>query len=425
MSKPISPITMLATRSFFSSLAALALAASSVPSALAEDWPQWRGPLRNDVSAEKGLLSQWSAGGPKQLWMSQEAGLGYSGFSVAGGKLFTMGLIDGKECVLCFDAATGKRQWSTPLADRYENNWGDGPRSTPTVSGKNVFALTGRGTLASLNLTDGSVAWKVDLQKDLGGKLQSWGYTESILVEGDLVICTPGGAGGTMAGLKKSDGSVVWRTSDITVDAQYASPIAIDHAGARQIVQLTMNKVFGISPSDGKALWINDFSGRTAVIPTPIYDAGEVYIAAGYGTGCTKLKLGGKPAEEVYKNNVMVNHHGGVIKVGDHLYGHSDKGGWTCQSWATGDAVWQDKSLGKGAVAYADGHLYCLEENSGTVVLAEASPTAWSEKGRFTLTPQTTQRKKDGRVWVHPVISGGKLFLRDQEMVYCFDVKKS
>ncbi len=388
------------------------------------DWPQWRGPNRDDVSKETGLLKQWPAGGPKRVWLYQEGGLGYSGFSVAKGKLFTMGARGETEFLIALDANTGKELWSAPVGTRYTNRWGDGPRSTPTVDGDRVYTLGGRGDLICANVADGKILWKKSMTA-LGGKLQNWGYTESILVDGDKVVCTPGGPQGAVVAFKKADGSLLWQSKEFTDDAQYSSIIAINHNGKRQYVQLTMKSLVGLDASNGKVLWRSDWPGKTAVIPTPIYKDGHVYIASGYGVGCKLVKIGpGNQVSDVYMNQVMKNHHGGVILVGNHLYGYSDGSGWVCQDFMSGNEVWANKSLGKGAIGYADGMLYLLDEGSGTVALIEASPKGWSEKGRFKLDPQTTQRSPQGKIWVHPVISNGKLYLRDQEIIFCFDVKK-
>lgn len=392
----------------------------------AADWPQWRGPNRDDHSPDKGILSDWGKKGPKRLWLFNEAGLGYSGFSISKGRLFTMGATEKAEQVLALDAATGKKLWAAELDDRvYPNQWGDGPRSTPTVDGDRLYALSANGVLGCLSVKDGKILWKVDLVKDLGGVLQDWGYTESVLVDGDRVICTPGGSQGTMAALDKMTGKVLWRTTELTENAQYSSPLLIDVNGKKQVVQLLMRTVFGADPENGKVLWKTKFPGAVAVIPTPIYHNGHLYVTAGYGVGCRMLKLGDGEPELVYENNTMVNHHGGVILVDGKLYGHSDRGGWTCQDFMTGEEVWKDKSLDKGACGYAAGHLVCLEEKSGNVALVEASPEGWKEKGRFKLEPQTKKRKPQGKIWVHPVILDGKLYLRDQEYIYCYDVKPS
>ena len=389
----------------------------------AGDWPQWRGPDRNDLSKETGLLKQWPDGGPKLAWLFKDAGLGYAGYSIAGGKLFTMGARAEKEFLIAVDVKDGKELWSTPIATTLKNGWGDGPRGTPTVDGKLVYALGGQGTLICANVADGKELWSVTMQS-LGGKTPGWGYTESVLVDGKQVLCTPGGDKGAVVALDKLTGKVLWQSGDFTDGAQYASIISADLNGARQYIQLTMKSVVGLNSADGKTLWRADWPGRTAVIPTPIQRDGLVYVSAGYGVGCQMVKVGsGNQLTGIYTNKVMKNHHGGVILVGNHLYGHSDGPGWVCQDFKTGAEVWASKNLGKGAIAYADGMLYLLEEGSGTVALIEASPKSWSEKSRFKLEPQTTQRNPQGRIWTHPVISNGKLYLRDQELLFCFDVK--
>jgi outer membrane protein assembly factor BamB len=392
--------------------------------AVAADWPQWRGPDRTDVSRETGLLKQWPEGGPKLLWLNEDAGLGYSGHAIAKGRLYTLGLRQGSEFAIALEAGNGKELWAAEIGPVLKNGWGDGPRSTPTVDGDRVYALSGNGYLACLNAADGKEVWKVRLA-EFGGRTPNWGYTESVLVDGDLVICTPGGGQGTLLALNKKTGEKVWQTADWTDNAHYSSPIVIEHNGARQFVQLTSQHVAGVEAKSGKTLWTSEWPGKTAVIPTPIFKDGHVYIASGYGVGCKLVKLGpGHKAEDVYMNQNMVNHHGGVLLVGDHLYGYSDQGrAWVCQDFKTGEIVWTSKALGKGAVHCADGMLYCLDEGSGTVVLAEASPKGWTEHGRFKLTPQTQQRNPRGKIWTHPVVANGKLYLRDQELLFCFDVK--
>ncbi len=393
-------------------------------SALAADWFQWRGPGREDHSPDTGLLKTWPKEGPPQVWVFQDAGLGYGGYSVVSNRLFTVGLRDEKEYLIAVDTQEGKELWSAFIGPLYSNGWGDGPRMTPTVDGDRVYAIGGRGLLVCAQAADGQVLWQKSLVGDLGGVLQDWGFTESPLIVGDRLFCTPGGSRGTMAALNKLTGEVLWRTANLTDHAQYASPILIERNGRPQVVQLVMQKFFGVDPANGKVIWLADFPGKVAVIPTPIYHDGIVYVTAGYAVGCKAVRLGDGPTPEtVYENKVMKNHHGGVVRVGDHLYGYSDGPGWVCQNFQTGAEVWANKSLGKGAVHFADGMLYCLDEQSGEVALVEASPSGWNEKGRFTLEPQSTLRHPQGRIWPHPVVVNGRLYLRDQELLHCYDVK--
>ena len=398
---------------------------SSAPIAgLAVDWPGWRGADRTGLSTETGLLQAWPEGGPKKVWLSKEAGLGYSSFSVVAGKLYTLGAFGQEEKLLAFDALTGKKLWETSVGQLFTNNWGDGPRACPTLAEGLVYALGGSGNLVCADAASGDVKWNKDLTKDLGGKAPNWGYTESVLVDQGRVICTPGGKDGALAALDANTGKVLWRSSDFTDGAQYASPIVIEHGGKRQYVQLVMKNLVGLDAKDGSVLWKSPWPGRTAVIPTPVYDDGHVFIASGYGVGCKLVKLDPAGAFDVYDNKIMKNHHGGVIKLGPDVYGYSDGYGWVCQNFKTGEIVWNEKkALGKGAISYADKRFYCQSERDGAIVLIEASSEGWKECGRFILTPQTTLRKRSGKIWTHPVIANGKLYLRDQELLFCFDVK--
>lgn len=388
------------------------------------DWPQWRGPDRTDISKEKGLLAKWPASGPKVEWMYKDGGMGYAGFAVVGDSLYTMGARGDTEMLIALSVKDGSQKWAVPIGALLTNGWGDGPRGTPTVDGDHIYTLSGQGNLVCAKAADGTVVWKASM-RDLGGKTPQWGYTESPLVDGNKVVATPGGSKGAIVAFDKASGKVLWQSKDFTEGAQYSSIIAVDHNGKRQYVQLTMNKVVGLDAETGATLWVTDFPGKIAVIPTPIFKDGHVYVAAGYGVGCKMVKIGeGNAVSEVYRNDVMVNHHGGVVLVGDHLYGYSDKGGWTCQDFKTGQQVWAErKALGKGAITYADGKLYLISESDGQVVMIDASPKGWTEHGRFTLTPQTKNRNPKGRIWTHPVIANGKMYLRDQELIFCFDVK--
>ncbi len=401
------------------------LASALAASALANDWPQWRGPDRSDLSKETGLLKEWPPEGLKQTWLFKNAGQGYSGPAIVGGKLLTLGTRDGKEILLALDANTGQEIWTHALGSILGNNWGDGPRGTPSVDGDKVYALSGPGVLACVSLADGKEVWTTKLS-DIGGKVPGWGYTESPLVDGDQVVVTPGGGNGAIAAFDKATGKLLWQSKGFTDGAQYSSIVPAAINGEKQYIQLTMQSVVGISPKDGAVLWKQPFPGKTAVIPTPVVKDNQVYVTAGYGAGCAALKIeAGNKISIAYENKVMKNHHGGVILVGDYLYGHSDGNGWVCQDWKTGEQKWNEKSkLGKGAIGYADGMFYCLEESSGTVALIEASPDGWNEKGRFKLDPQTTIRSPQGHIWTHPVIANGNLYLRDQDLIFCYSVKK-
>lgn len=395
---------------------------------MADDWPQWRGPDRMNVSAESNLMTSWPEEGPPRVWVFDNAGLGYSGFSVVGDSLFTMGARDGRELLICVNVTDGTERWSAEVGDVYDNDWGNGPRSTPTVDGDHVYTLGARGDLICAQVADGQVVWTAKME-DLGGSIPGWGYSESVLVDGDLVICTPGGESGTLAALNKLTGEVVWRSADWTDGAQYSSPIVVTHAGVRQFIQLTKESLAGVRADNGEVLWKTEWPGSVAVIPTPVYHDGYVYATAGYGVGCNLYKLDdNQQVTEVYGEEVkkvMKNHVGGVLYFEGNIYGYSDSSGWVCQDFLTGEQKWRERNaLGKGTLTCADSLLYCLSEDEGVVALVKPSPEAWTELARFTLEPQTDLRKPKGRIWVPPVIANGKLYLRDQELISCYDIEQ-
>lgn len=403
----------------------------------AADWPQWRGPNRDGVSAETGLLKEWPKDGPPLAWKGDIGGVGYGSPSVSQGKVFVLGAEDDKEgqkefCV-CLDAKTGQRAWKAdiPAAEGgYLHGWGSGPRSSPTVEGDAVYVLGARGDLLRLKAADGSKLWAVNLKSDFGGAIPGWGYSESVLIDGDNLICTPGGKG-TLLALNKQTGKEVWRSVELTDGAGYASVVAADVGGVRQYITQTQASAVGVRAKDGKLLWRETGLKRAvAVIPTPIVHDGMAFFTAGYGAGSELFKLTSKDglttAEKVYSaNKVLVNQHGGVVRIGDHIYGHSDNGNkWVCIEYKTDatDPVWEGKALDKGSLTAADGHLYCYGQKTGTCVLAEATPKEWKEKGRLELPEKSKHPRRDGAIWAHPVVSNGKLYLRDHELLFCFDV---
>ena len=401
---------------------------SAISVAFADDWPQWQGPHRDCTTNETGLLNSWPEGGPERVWLFENCGSGYAGFSVVGDKLFTMAGRDGKCQLIALNANTGKELWSVDLGPMLENDWGDGPRSTPTVENGLVYALAGKGTLACVRAQNGSEIWRTNLVDGLKGTEPNWGYAESVLLDGDLLVCTPGGKDGAIAALEKATGKVRWRATELDDTAHYSSIIRAEINGQPQYVQLFEKRLVGVSADDGKLLWQSEFPGRVAVIPTPIVHGNKVFATAGYGAGCKLLEISpDNQVTEAYDEKTrkrMKNHHGGVIRLGDYLYGHSDDVGWICMDFATGEQKWREREVfSKGSIAYADGMFYCLSEDDGEVVLIDASPEGWQEHGRFTLDPQTTIRSDRGKIWTHPVVANGKLYLRDQDLVYCYDVK--
>ncbi len=409
--------------------------------ATAADWPQWRGPNRDGHSAETGLLDAWPKEGPKLLWSIAEAdkiGTGYGSPAVVGDKLFIIGANGAKqgatEFVTCLNLKDGSKVWQQELKTsegRFLDGWGGGPRSTPTVDGDKLYVLGATGDLVCLGKEKGDVLWSKNLVKDFGGGIPQWGYSESPLIDGDNLICTPGGKGGVIA-LEKKTGKTAWQCKESTDAAGYSSPVVAEVGGVKQYVQQTMSSALGVRASDGKLLWkAGSIGRRTAVIPSPVVFGDYVFYTAGYGAGCECFKLekdgDGTKATEVYsKNKVVANQHGGVLRVGDYIYGHSDSSGWVCFDMKKGgeDAIWKNKGVGKGSCSFADGFLYCYAENDGKVGLVKATEKEYKSSGEFTVPKKSSLRPGAGKVWAHPVISNGKLILRDYELLFVYDVSK-
>ncbi|MDF1850197.1 MAG: PQQ-like beta-propeller repeat protein [Verrucomicrobiales bacterium] len=393
-------------------------------------WPAFRGPNGDGISTDEGLLASWPEGGPEKVWVFEDAGMGYSGFSVLDGKLYTMGTRGEDLTVLCVDTATGKEVWSTVIGtddqSGYSAGWGHGPRSTPTISDGMVFALGPKGTIACLSVEDGKEIWKKNMQADFGGKSGGWGFSASPFVDGEHLILAPGGNKAGLVCLEKKTGNVVWEASEVTPGkAEYATIVPAEINGVKQYVRLFEKELVGVSAEDGSLLWSSPWDGKTAVIPTPIVDGNEIYITSGYGVGCKLVSIdSNNEASDVWINKTMKNHHGGVVKVGDYLYGFSDGGGLICQDWKTGEMVWNEKGqfTSKGSVHIAEGNIYALNEGDGTLTLATATPDGFEHKGQFTLDPQSPNRNPKGKVWTHPLVIGGKLYLRDQEFIVSYDV---
>ncbi len=410
---------------FCRSLALASLLLVLTSSVRSADWPQWRGPTHDDLSSETGLLQDWPAAGPRLVWKAKGLGDGYSSIAVVGNRIYTAGDKGDSSFVLALNANDGTPVWSAPLGK--PGPVGDpkfeGPRSTPSVNGNLLFALSQWGEMACFDTAQGKEMWRKDLVKDFGGVRPTWGYAESPLVDGDKVLITPGGTEGAMIALDPKTGAVRWRSKEFTDAPHYSSLAVADLGGVRQYIQLTPESVAGVAAADGKLVWRAPRKGRVAVIPSPIYHDGFVYVTSGYGVGCNLFKVaaaaGHFTAEQVYDNKVMANHHGGVILVGDFLYGYSESKGWTCQDFKTGEAKWQDKDkLGKGAIAYADNRLYLRSEDKGTVVLIAPSSVGFKEHGRFEQ-PDRSSKK----AWPHPVIANARLYLRDQDLLLCYDLK--
>ena len=338
---------MLTSPNLFKAVATLLAIASLEFACLAAttDWPQWHGKNRDNISTEKGLLQDWPAGGPPLAWKASGLGAGHSTVSVAGNRIITLGDKGDASYVIALARNDGKPLWTAKVGKAGAPGWGGfaGPRSTPTVDADLVFALGQYGELVCVDVTNGKEVWRKQFDSDFGAKSPEWGFSEAPLVDANNVVITPGGSRGTIVALNKKTGALVWSSKDFTDMAAYASIVKADLGGVPQYVQLTEASLVGIAPGDGKFLWRAPRRGAMAVIPTPIVSGDQVYVTSGYGIGCNLFQItkagSESKAEELYANKVMVNHHDGVVKIGEHIYGYSDGKGWTCQELKTGRMV--------------------------------------------------------------------------------------
>ena len=391
------------------------------PATEAGFWPQFRGPNRDNISTETGLLAEWDAAGPKLLWEQKNLGEAFSTVAIAEGKIFTMGNQGGNEMLLALDAATGKPLWATKTGgSAYRNGMGNGPRGTPTVDADRVYALGANGDLICAGVDNGEIVWQKNILKDYSGSNIQWGISESVLIDGKQLICCPGGKLATIAAIDKLTGNGLWKCNiEGSPKASYASPIIAEFGGEKMIVNYVHTGVVGIRSKNGNPLWGYPSSANgTANCSSPLFDDGMIFTASGYGTGCAMFKLGaGGKATVGYSNKEMKNHHGGMVVLDGHVYGF-DEQIMKCLDLKTGDTVWQDRSVGKGSVTYADGHLYLRSEN-GPVALCVATTKGYEEKGRF-----DPKNRSDKPAWSHPVVCGGRLYLRDMDSLTVYDVKE-
>ncbi len=390
----------------------------------AGDWPQYRGPNRDNISLETGLLDKWPDGGPKLLFVHDGYGEGYSSVSIVGDTIFTMGSQRDDEVLLALNRDDGNVKWTRRVGKLRGDGQGGGPRSTPTVDSDRVYALGANGDLVCANVNTGEVVWEFNILEEFGGNNITWGISESILIDDDRLICSPGGKTATMVALNKFTGKPVWRSViDGTPMAAYSSPIAINVGGVRQYVNFVHTGVVGVRASDGTPLWGQNASANgTANCSAPVYNDGYVFTASGYGTGGALFQLASNRNNETkselkYATKQMKNHHGGMVLKDGFLYGF-DEQVLTCLDLRSGKPAWQDRSVGKGSLVMADGKLFLRSEN-GPLALAAATPKGYQELGRF-----EQPQRANHPAWAHPVVAGGKLYIRDWDKLLVFDVKE-
>lgn len=420
----------------------------------ADDWPQWHGTNRDAMSPETGLLQQWPSEGPRLEWKQDKLGGGYSAPSIAAGRIFGLSNRGEDEVVWALSEEDGKQLWVTRLGPAQNEGMPqgrEGPGCTPTVDGDHLYVIGAGGAMACLHVSDGKLVWQRSLKDDFGGVIPVWRYNESPLVVGDRVYCTPGGPDATMACVDKRTGETLW-TNRLEVrkesseteppagrrgrrrgrfgprsGAGYASPILIDAAGKKQVVQLTASALVGVDPESGELLWKYEAPANPMGIncSTPVFKNELVFAASAYGAGGGAVRLnqesdGSITAEEVYFTPKMQNHHGGMIVIQGALYGaNGGNGGGVlcCLDYQTGETLWRERDAQKGALAFADHRLY-LRTEEGTLILIEPNKEKFVERGRFEQPDRT-----ESPAWTHPVIANGKLYIRDQDSLYGYDIR--
>lgn len=387
------------------------------------DWPQYRGPNRDNISTETGLLDRWPDEGPTLVWTRTGFGEGYSAVSVAGDAIYTLGSRGNDEMLFAVDRESGNPKWAIRTGRNRDDGTGNGPRGTPTVDGELVYALGANGDLVCAKTADGDIVWKLNILEEFQGSNIVWGISESVLIDGEKLICTPGGRAATVVALDKRTGRPVWRSLiQGAPQAGYSSPIAIDVGNVRQYVNFVHTAVVSVRASDGEPMWGQRASANgTANCSSPVAADDVVFTASGYDTGGALFRLASRSnataSEVVYTTKEMKNHHGGMVLLDGYVYGF-DESILTCLDLRTGKPAWQNRSVGKGSLTCADGKLF-LRSEGGPIALATATPKGYEELGRF------DQPQRSGRpAWAHPVVAGGRLYIRDQDKLLAFDVRK-
>ena len=392
-----------------------------------EEWPQFHGPTRDNKSTETGLLKKWPDGGPKLLWTASGLGKGYSSVSIADGLIYTAGKIEKQTFVFAFDTA-GRPKWKVASGASWvagkNMRWAmryDGSRATPTIREGTAYHVSGQGRLTAFSAQDGREVWTMDLLEQFDAKCPKYGICESVSIDGDKLICCPGGTKGYMVALDRKTGKLIWANTEIKDPVGWCSALILELGGLRQIITMSAKAVFGVDVNTGKLLWrVEHGNVRNNNATDPIFNDGYVYASSGYGGGSILVKLtaaeAGIQAEKVWSSKLLDNHHGGVVLVDGHLYGsgHNSKG-WFCLDFMTGEKKYQEP--GKGSLTYADGMLYCMSEK-GLMSLVEATPSARKVVSSFQV-----PKGGEGAHWAHPVICGGRLYVRHADKLFVYDVK--
>lgn len=410
---PLSPLALSAV--------CLLVLPAAMPAA-EPSWPQFHGPRRDNTSDETDLLREWPSGGPELLWTARGIGFGFSSIAVAGGLLYTAGNIEGHTVVTALEPG-GRIRWQVKSGPAYERSH-PGTRSTPTFDGGRLYHQNADGDLVCLDAKTGERVWGLNVLEKFGGRNITWGLAESVLVDGEKVISTPGGEEIGVVALDKRSGETIWAMKGAGDKPGYCSPIVIEHQGLRQIVTMLARSVVGIRAEDGKLLWqVENIAHADENITTPIFHEGRIITSTlTSATRSFRLKVDGRSAtvEEEWKNLTLDNQHGGILLVGGYIYGcgrRGKPGPWMCLDASNGKQMYGSSELGPGAFTYAAGRLHVLDE-ARTVALVRATPESFEVVSRFRL-----PEGGEGPTWAHPVICGGRLFIRHGDLLYCYRIE--
>lgn len=418
-------LARLTTRRLFSLIASGVLTAAAVSfiHAAEAQWPRFHGPNGDNISRETGLLKSWPEDGPNLLWRAEGIGEGYATVAIANGLIYTAGNKDDKTMITALELS-GKQVWQKPVGPAWTRDY-PGTRATPTIADGRLYYETPLGDVVCLNAKDGEKIWSVNILEKFGAENIRWGLSESIVLDGDRLICCPGGPVTAVVALKRSDGSLVWKSPSVGDATAYATPRIAEFAGVRMVLTLTAKAILAVNADNGELLFRHPHETSYDVnVLTPIVHDGQVFVSTGYGRGSVSLRLkstGGKiEAEQAWESKEMDNHHGGVILLDGHLYGttqNKNRDKLVCLEWKTGEMRWAEKMVGKGAITYADGLFYCWSEK-GLVGLVKASPEGAELISKFKI-----PEGGEGPTWAHPVVCGGRLYLRHGDVLFVYDVK--
>lgn len=394
--------------------------------AFAADWPQFRGPNRDGISPETGLLKSWPEGGPKMLWSYEGLGDGWGSASIANGTVYLVGSIGKIETLTALDL-NGKLLWKTAISERWTKSFPD-TRTTPTVEGQNLYINTGLGNVACLDVATGKIKWQVQTVEKFKGEYHSWGIAESPLIIGNMIIATPGGPDASVVALDKTNGKTIWTSKGLSDKGSYCSPILVERGGKKIIVTMLENHFVGIDATNGKVLWKDLFSeyqeDAKAINPvSPVYIDGMIYTTSGYDNGGAMYKLSadGLSIERIWVDTTLDVHLGGVVVLDGTIYGASWEGNrdgsWIALDWNTGKVNYEHKWINKGEIISAEGMLYVYEEKDGTVGLLKANPN------KFEVVSFFSAPLGKGQHWAHPAISDGRLYIRHGDALMVYDIK--